>query len=174
MSTPQNPFEQPGGSAYGPDATVPPASPGGAQEPRVENVYVASETFTSGGPVPPQGQAFPQNPYAGLPYWQTHPPFAQTPSGQFVPVAHWSDKGKLASGLFGIFLGAFGVHNFYLGFTGKAIAQLLITVLSLGLLSWVSATWGLVEGILILSSQTGTKWDQDALGFPMLPIGVQN
>ena len=44
-------------------------------------------------------------------------------------------KSKLAAGLFGIFLGAFGVHNFYLGFTGKAVAQLLITVLSFGILS---------------------------------------
>ena len=60
-------------------------------------------------------------------------------------------KSKLAAGLFGIFLGAFGVHNFYLGFTGKAVAQLLITVLSCGILSPVSAIWGLIEGIMILA-----------------------
>ena len=29
-------------------------------------------------------------------------------------------KSKLAAGLFGIFLGQFGVHNFYLGYTTKA------------------------------------------------------
>lgn len=64
-------------------------------------------------------------------------------------------KSKVAAGLFGIFLGSFGVHNFYLGFTGKAVAQLLITVLSCGFLSGVSAIWGLIEGILILAgSQT--------------------
>ena len=60
-------------------------------------------------------------------------------------------KSKLAAGLFGIFLGVFGVHNFYLGFTGKAVAQLLITVLSCGILSPVSAIWGLIEGIMILA-----------------------
>lgn len=59
-------------------------------------------------------------------------------------------KSRLAGGLFGIFLGAFGVHNFYLGYTWKAIAQLLITLLSGGSLAWVSALWGLIEGILIL------------------------
>lgn len=48
-------------------------------------------------------------------------------------------KSKMAAGLFGIFLGAFGVHNFYLGFTGKAVAQLLITVLSCGFL-WYMGT----------------------------------
>lgn len=60
-------------------------------------------------------------------------------------------RSKLAAGLFGIFLGALGVHNFYLGFTTKAVAQLLISVLSCGILSPISAIWGLIEGIMILS-----------------------
>ncbi len=63
-------------------------------------------------------------------------------------------KSKIAAGLFGIFLGSFGVHNFYLGFTGKAVAQLLITILSCGFLSPVSAIWGLIEGILLLAGET--------------------
>ena len=41
-------------------------------------------------------------------------------------------KSKLAAGLLGIFLGSLGVHNFYLGYTGKAWGQLLLTVLSFG------------------------------------------
>ena len=60
-------------------------------------------------------------------------------------------KSKIAAGLLGIFLGCFGVHNFYLGYTGKAVAQLLITILSCFVLSFVSAVWGLIEGILILT-----------------------
>ena len=60
-------------------------------------------------------------------------------------------KSKMTAGILGIFLGCFGVHNFYLGYNGKAIAQLLITLLSIFLLSWVSAIWGLIEGILILT-----------------------
>ncbi len=59
-------------------------------------------------------------------------------------------KSKIVAGLLGIFLGMFGVHNFYLGYTGKAVAQLLITVLSCCVLSEVSAIWGFIEGILIL------------------------
>lgn len=65
-------------------------------------------------------------------------------------------KSKIAAGLLGIFLGALGVHNFYLGFTGKAVAQLLISILSCGLLSFVSAIWGLIEGILILTGSMHT------------------
>lgn len=60
-------------------------------------------------------------------------------------------KSKITAGILGIFLGCFGVHNFYLGYNGKALAQLLITLLSIFLLSWVSAIWGLIEGILILT-----------------------
>ena len=72
-------------------------------------------------------------------------------------------KSKLAAGLLGIFLGAFGVHNFVLGYTGKAVAQLLITILSCGTLSIVSAIWGLIEGIMILSGSI----NKDAQGNPL-------
>ena len=60
-------------------------------------------------------------------------------------------KSKLAAGLFGIFLGAFGVHRFYLGYIGIGLAQLLLTVLSSFILSPIIWVWGLIEGILILA-----------------------
>ena len=69
-------------------------------------------------------------------------------------------KSKMAAGLLGIFLGTFGVHNFYLGYTGKAVGQLLITILSCGILSFVSGIWGLIEGIMILAGNI----DKDANG----------
>ena len=84
------------------------------------------------------------------------------------PYAAMDQKSKVAAGILGILLGAFGVHNFYLGYTGKGIAQLLITLLSLGLLSWVSGIWGFIEGILILVSQPGDpNWGSDARGVPL-------
>jgi TM2 domain-containing membrane protein YozV len=60
-------------------------------------------------------------------------------------------KSKLAAGLLGIFLGSLGVHNFYLGYTGKAIAQLVITLVTCGIGSAITGIWGLIEGILILT-----------------------
>ncbi len=72
-------------------------------------------------------------------------------------------KSKLAAGLLGIFLGSLGVHNFYLGNTGKAVAQLLITLLTCGTGSVVSGIWGLVEGILILTGSINT----DGKGMPL-------
>lgn len=101
---------------------------------------------------PQQGQPnYQQPPYQGG--------YQQAPCGYTDPNA----KSKLAAGLLGIFLGWIGVHNFYLGYTGKAVAQLLITILSCGTLCWVSEIWGLIEGILILTGSMGT----DATGRPL-------
>ena len=79
------------------------------------------------------------------------------------PIPQGEQKSKIAAGLLGIFLGCFGVHNFYLGYKGKAVAQLLITLLSCFVLSFASGIWGLVEGILILTGSI----DVDAKGIPL-------
>ncbi len=78
-----------------------------------------------------------------------------------------SSKSKIVAGVLGILLGGLGIHNFYLGFTKKAVIQLLITVLSVGFLSWVSAIWRLVEGIFILISKPGEQWHRDAAGYEL-------
>lgn len=116
-------------------------------------------------------------PYNGQNYGQNYAQPNQqqyTPAGGYGPQPGYayapqvvSSKSKIAAGLLGIFLGAFGVHNFYLGQTGKAVAQLLITLLSFGFLSGVSAIWGLIEGIMILVSHPGNPWHQDAQGFEL-------
>lgn len=84
-------------------------------------------------------------------------------AAQAAVLVGYEQKSKMAAGLLGIFLGAFGVHNFYLGNTGKAIAQLLISVLSCFTLAIVSEIWGLIEGIMILSGSVKT----DAKGVPL-------
>ena len=80
-----------------------------------------------------------------------------------VPVPAGMQKSKIAAGILGILLGGLGIHNFYLGYTGKAVAQLLISILSIGFLSFVSAIWGLVEGIMILSGSIAV----DGKGVPL-------
>ena len=72
-------------------------------------------------------------------------------------------KSKLIAGLLGIFFGAFGIHNFYLGYNGKGLAQLLMSLLSFGLLSGISAIWGFIEGIMILIGSINV----DANGNPL-------
>lgn len=79
------------------------------------------------------------------------------------PIVASGAKSKMVAGLLGIFLGAFGVHNFYLGYKNKALAQVLITVLSCGALGFASGIWGLVEGIMILCGNINTDADGNAL-----------
>ena len=96
-----------------------------------------------------------QQPYAA-PQQPVQPPYAapQQPYVVQQPLmvtAGYPQKSKIAAGLLGIFLGSLGVHNFYLGYTGKAVAQLLISLLTCGVCAFVSGIWGLVEGIMILT-----------------------
>ncbi len=72
-------------------------------------------------------------------------------------------KSKIVAGILGILLGSFGIHNFYLGYTGKAVAQLLITLLTCGIGAVATSIWGLVEGIQILTGSINT----DANGVPL-------
>ena len=72
-------------------------------------------------------------------------------------------KSKIVAGFLGLFLGGFGVHNFYLGYTGKAVTQVLLTVLSCGILSFISSIWGFIEGILILTGNIAV----DGNGVPL-------
>lgn len=62
---------------------------------------------------------------------------------------------KLAAGLTGIFLGAFGVHKFILGYTKPAVIMLAVSlaggVVTCGIASFVMYVIGLVEGIIYLT-----------------------
>lgn len=80
-----------------------------------------------------------------------------------VPPYGYPLKSKVAAGLLGIFLGSFGVHNFYLGYTGKAVAQLLITVCTCGIGAAITGVWGLIEGILVLTGSIAV----DGKGYPL-------
>ena len=64
-------------------------------------------------------------------------------------------KSKLVAGLLGIFLGGFGIHNFYLGYTSKGIIQLVICLLGSCIVVGpvIASIWGLIEGIMILAGK---------------------
>lgn len=66
-----------------------------------------------------------------------------------------ADK-KVLAGILGIFLGAFGVHKFVLGYTTEGLIMALVSVLSCGALLPIIQIIGLVEGIIYL-----TKSDEE-------------
>lgn len=67
-----------------------------------------------------------------------------------------SEKSRTATFLFAFFLGAFGIHRFYVGKTGSGIAMLLLTLSFVGLL--VTGIWSLIDWIIVA---TGNFRDAD-------------
>jgi len=58
----------------------------------------------------------------------------------------------------GIFLGMLGVHNFYAGYTGKAVGQLCLSVLTLGYLAVASWIWAIVEICIVEKDSAGIQF----------------
>lgn len=70
------------------------------------------------------------------------------------------NRSKTVAGLLGIFLGGWGIHNFYLGRYKRGIWQIIVTIFTCGF----GSVWGLIEGILILCDRIPV----DADGTPLL------
>ncbi|MEB3331255.1 MAG: TM2 domain-containing protein [Synechococcaceae cyanobacterium] len=58
---------------------------------------------------------------------------------------------KTAAGLLAIFLGAFGIHKFVLGYTTQGLIMLLVSLLTCGIGAFVMGVIGLIEGILYIT-----------------------
>ena len=124
--------------------------------PSAPDTSIAATPFTGSAPPPP--------PIAGTgvaPPPQTGP----LPSAAGYPPAQLVDyyrqqqpKTRVLFVLLGIFLGIFGVHNFYAGYVKKGTIQLCLTILTCfygGLLSWL---WAIVEVCTINKDAEGTQF----------------
>lgn len=104
---------------------------------------------------PPQPQ-----PMMAQPVWLQ--PVLMAP-GMAMGMAMTPPKSKVSAALLAFFLGWLGVHNFYLGHTGKGVAQLLMTIF----LFWTVVApvalmiWVFVEFILILTGSMKDKFGRD-------------
>ncbi len=155
--------DQPGGPPADDDPWRPPPSGPGEQPPPTPPPPGYQQQPPPGyQQQPPPGY---QQPPPG--YGQPPPGYGQPPPGYAYgapPPGYYPDpqaKSKIAAGLLGVFLGGFGIHRFYLGFTKIGIIQIVVTVLTCG----IGALWGFVEGILYLVGANG--WTTDASGRPL-------
>lgn len=74
-----------------------------------------------------------------------------------------NSKSKVCAGLLALFVGTLGVHNFYLGYTSKGVAQLLLTLVGwviCGLGPVIASIWAFVEAIMIFTGSI----NKDAAG----------
>lgn len=81
---------------------------------------------------------------------QPRPSYQQQPQPQLYYTTAinpaWPVKSKTVAGLLAIFLGAFGVHKFYLGKTGAGLLYLIFCW------SYIPGLIGFIEGIIYLCS----------------------
>lgn len=102
-------------------------------------------------------QAAPPPPQAAGHYY----PQPTSPGYQYVPPAMLygrSQKSRSTFIVLGIFLGALGVHNFYAGYTGRAVGQLCLSVLTLGYLAIISWIWAIIEICIVNKDNTGLEF----------------
>jgi TM2 domain-containing membrane protein YozV len=119
--------------------------------PMIQNATITASTLVWTDPMPQWAAA------GTLPQFGPYFSPAQAPAAPYLAEAN---SKKMMAGLFGIFLGAFGVHKFVLGYTATGVIFIVITVVATvvtcGLAGWVMGVIGLVEGIIYL-----TKSDQE-------------
>ena len=84
-----------------------------------------------------------------------NPPQYQPQAG-IDPSPGYVQKSRIAAGVLGILLGAYGVHSFYLGNTSRGLMQLLISLLTCGLGAIVMQIWGILDGIKLLDGRINT------------------
>jgi TM2 domain-containing membrane protein YozV len=79
------------------------------------------------------------------PSYRTAPPVMVEP---ILPPTTLRRRNRIVAGLLGVFLGAWGVHRFYLGYTSVGTAMLVLGLTGCGTVG--TAVWGFVEGVLCL------------------------
>lgn len=97
-----------------------------------------------------------QCPYCQAAVSKLTPAAAPAFGGAAVGTTGQAPPNKITASLLGIFLGAFGIHKFILGYQKTGIIMLCITVLTCGYGGIIIGMIGLIEGIIYL-----TKSDEE-------------
>jgi TM2 domain-containing membrane protein YozV len=71
------------------------------------------------------------------------------------PASSGAAKSRVAFVLLGVFLGFFGLHNFYAGYNKKGAIQLALTILTFFYAAAVSWVWAIVEVCVINEDSEG-------------------
>lgn len=120
----------------------------------------------NGAQVPPYGDQPSYGASGTVPPQQPHYGYqrqAQTYGQQAYNQQNVTTKDHVAAGLLAIFLGALGVHKFYLGYNTSGFIMLAVTILG-GIFTFSIATWvvwiiAIIEGIIYLT-KTQSEFEQ--------------
>ncbi len=67
-------------------------------------------------------------------------------------------KDRVAYVLLAVFLGNIGIHNFYAGYTSRAVTQLLICLLTCGIGGIATWIWAIIEAITVEQDAAGVRF----------------
>ena len=98
--------------------------------------------LAAGLPVPPP------TPYSA----PAAPQYHSTPSNH-----HPDAKDRVAYVLLAVLLGI-GIHNFYAGYTTRGIIQLLVSILSCGILWFFMWIWAIIEACTVMQDANGVRF----------------
>ena len=71
-----------------------------------------------------------------------------------------SDRNMYIAAILAFLLGAFGIHDFYLGYTSRGVIKIVLTLLVVT--SFISGIWSIVDLVLILTGKM-----VDSKGLPL-------
>jgi TM2 domain-containing membrane protein YozV len=94
---------------------------------------------------------------AGLP---VPPPMPGNPPASpyhAAPTHHPDAKDRVAYVLLAVLLGI-GIHNFYAGYTTRGIIQLLVSILSCGILWFFMWIWAIIEACTVTQDANGVRF----------------
>ena len=103
-------------------------------------------------PPPPGGAPIPRSAPVPVMFSGYGPPISPGASG------YDPRKNRVVFVLLAVFLGAVGAHNFYAGYTRKAVIQLCITILTCsigGIITWI---WAVVEACTVDHDDDGVEF----------------
>lgn len=146
----------PGSTTYGTAYDAPAASPYAQPE----------QGYGVPGPDANAQGAYGANAYGQPGYEQAAYAAGQQAYGQPAyaqPVFATAPKQWIVAVLLAFFLGGFGGHNFYLGYTTKGIIQVILTITVIG--APISGIWAFIEFIMILARSGSYAYD--AQGQPL-------
>jgi TM2 domain-containing membrane protein YozV len=96
---------------------------------------------------------------AGLPV-PPPSPYSAPAAPQYHPIQsqhHPDAKDRVAYVLLAVLIG-FGIHNFYAGYTNRALIQLLVSILTCGI-GWIFMwIWGIVEACTVMQDANGVRF----------------
>lgn len=141
------------------DAAQVPA-PGAPAFPQTSTPGYGQPGYAAGQPA--YGQPGYGQPGYGQPAYG-QPGYGQPAYAAGQPVVGTAPKQWLVAALLAFFLGALGIHNFYLGYTAKGIIQLVLTITVIG--AFISVIWAFIEFIMIIARSGSYAYD--AQGQPL-------